>query len=79
MVLEGFAAVDEDDGNLVSELAAKLIISVDVNFLPIEAAMSLELAQALLDDFAEMTALAGIENDLPGLRHGASVTPSAPV
>jgi hypothetical protein len=33
-VLEGFAAINEDDWNLVVELAAKLAIRVNVNFLP---------------------------------------------
>lgn len=74
VILKGFAAVDEDDGNLVSELAAELVVAVDIYLLPVETAMAMELVQALFDDLAEMAPLAGIENDLPGLRHGGSVT-----
>lgn len=73
-VLEGFPAIDEDDWNFVGELTAKLVVAVHVNFLPSEAAAAMEFVQALLDDLAEMTSLARIEDDLPGLRHGASVT-----
>lgn len=75
VILKGFAAVDEDDGNLVSELAAELVVAVDIYLLPVETAMAMELVQALFDDLAEMAPLAAIENDLPGLRHGGSVTP----
>jgi hypothetical protein len=37
-VLEGFAAVDEDYGDFVRELAAELLVGVDVDFLPAEQA-----------------------------------------
>jgi len=75
-VLEGLAAIDEDDGDFVGELAAQLLVTVHVNFLPGKASAPMQLVQAFFDDLAEMTPFARIEDDLPGLRHGASVARS---
>jgi hypothetical protein len=72
-VLEGFAAVDENDGNFVGELAAQLLVGVHVDFLPGEAAPAMELNQGFLHDLAKMAALAGVDHDLAGPRHGASL------
>jgi hypothetical protein len=47
-VLEGFAAVDEDYGHFVGELAAELFVGVDVDFLPAEQTAAFELDQASL-------------------------------
>jgi hypothetical protein len=63
-VLESFAAVDEDDGNLVGELAAELIVGVDVHFLPAEQAAAFQLDQTLLDDLAEMAAFSRVNQDI---------------
>lgn len=68
-VLEGFAAVDEDYGDFVGIEAADFGVGVYVNFTPVKAAALLEFDEALLDDFAEMTALAGIDDDLPSRIH----------
>src|SRR4029077_10643482 len=69
-VLEGFAAVDEDDGDFVVKLAADFVIGINVDFTPGEAAMAGKLDQAFLDDFAEMASLAGVNHDLAGGWHG---------
>ena len=66
-VLERLATVDEDDGDLVVVLAAKFGVGVDVHFAPDEAAALMEFDEALLDDFAEMAPLTGIDNDFPVL------------
>lgn len=66
-VLEGFVAVNEDDGNLIAILAAELGVGIDVDFTPLEAAALMEFDEALLDDFAEMAALTGIDDDFPVL------------
>jgi hypothetical protein len=68
-VFEGFAAVDEDDGDFVGELTAELVVAVDVDVLPGEAAAAVEFGERFFDDFAEVASFAGVENDLPGLRH----------
>jgi hypothetical protein len=73
-VLEGFPAVDKDHGNFVGELAAELVIAVDIHLLPVESPAPMQLIQALLHNFAEMASLARIEDHLAGLRHEASVT-----
>jgi hypothetical protein len=72
-VLKRFVAVDEDDGNLVVVEAAEFGVGVDVHLAPAEAAALVEFDEAFLDDFAEMTPLAGIHDDLAGLRHGGGV------
>jgi hypothetical protein len=72
-VLEGFAAVDEDDGHLVGVLAAKLVVGIDVHFLPAEQAAALELDEAFLDDFAEVATFAGVDQNVAGIGHQAGV------
>src|SRR5215470_16371493 len=72
-VLESLAAVDEDDWDLVGELAAQLFVGVYVDFLPAEQASALELDEAFLDDLAQMTALASVDQDLASVRHARSV------
>ena len=68
-VLESFAAVDEDYGDFVGVEVADFGVGVDVDFAPGEAASFLEFGEALLDDFAEMTSLARIEDDFAWCRH----------
>ena len=72
-VLEGFAAVDEDDRHLVGELAAKLVVGIDVHFLPAEQAAALELDEAFLDDFAEVATFACIDQNVAGVSHQVGV------
>ena len=74
VVFEGFAAVDKNHGDFVGELAAELVVRVDVNFLPGEAAPALELGKSFLDDLTKVAAFAGVEHDLTGIGHAASVT-----
>jgi NAD(P)-dependent dehydrogenase (short-subunit alcohol dehydrogenase family) len=68
-VLEGFAAVDEDYGDFVGELAAELFVAVDVYVLPGEAAAAVQLGEGLFDDFAKMTSFAGVDHDLAQFGH----------
>ena len=69
-VLEGFAAVDEDDGDLVGELAAELFVGVHVDVLPVEAAAAMQFGERLFHDFAEVASFAGVDHDLAELGHG---------
>jgi len=68
-VFESFAAVNEDDGNLVVELAAEFGVGIHINLAPGEAAVAREFGQALLHDFAEMATFAGIDDYTAGLWH----------
>jgi len=72
-VFEGFAAVDEDDGDFVGELAAELLVGVDVNFLPGKTAAALKFGEGFFDDLAKVAAFAGVEHDLAGIGHAASL------
>jgi len=73
VILKLFAAVDEDYGDLVGIAATDFGVGVNVDFPPGEAAMLVQLVEALLDDFAEMTSLAGINHDFARLRHSRSL------
>jgi hypothetical protein len=79
VVLERFASVDEDDGDLVVVLAAEVGIRVNIHIAPLKAAALMEFDEALLDDFAKMAALAGIYDDFPMLHNSGSVAGSNPV
>jgi len=68
-VFKSFAAVDEDYGDLVVIEAPDFGVGVYIDFTPGEAAPLVELDDALFDDFAEMTSLAGINDDFARLRH----------
>src|ERR1700682_5418460 len=68
-VLKSFAAIDEDYGDLVGIEAPDFGVGVYVDFPPGEAATLVQLDDALFDDFAEMTSLAGINEDFPRRRH----------
>ena len=73
-VFERFVAVDEDDRDLVVELAAKFRVGVYVDFLPGEAATAREFGEALLHYFAKMTSFARVNHDLAHEPHGRIVT-----
>ena len=62
-VLEGLSAVYEHDRYLVGELPAQKLIGLHVHFAPAEPTSALELRQLLFDDLAQMTPLAGINDD----------------
>jgi hypothetical protein len=68
-VLEGLAAIDEDDGDFVVELAAKFGIKVNVNFVPGEATAARKLAETFFYYFAKMTSLAGVDHDVARVGH----------
>jgi len=69
VVLESFATVDQDYRDLISIDTPDFGVRIDVDFTPGKAAPLLELDEALLDDLAEMTSLAGINDNFPRLRH----------
>jgi hypothetical protein len=73
VILEGFAAVDEDDGHFVGELATQFIVAIHVDVLPAKTAAPLQLGESFLDDFAKMAAFARVNDDLARLRHGRSL------
>jgi hypothetical protein len=75
-VLECLVAIDKDDRDLIIILTSELGIAVYVNFAPMEAPSFLEFDQALLDDFAEMTSLAGIDDNLARLHMSGSLAGS---
>ena len=64
VVLEGFATVDEDDGDFVVVDALQVGIGVDVDLAPLEIRLIPELAQGVFDDVAEMTSGAGINHNI---------------
>ena len=57
-VLEGFAAIDEDHRHFIGVLAAEVLVRVYVNFLPLEAGVTLQFRQTFLDDFTQMASFA---------------------
>ena len=72
-IFEGFAAVDEDYGDLVGELAAELFVGVDIDFLPAEQAAALKLYQTFFHDFAQMAALASVNENFSRVGHPRSL------
>ena len=72
VVLEGFMAIDKDDGDLVIELPAKFRVRIYVNFLPRKRAAASEFGEALFDHLAEMTSLARVDDDLSKNSHVAN-------
>src|SRR5271157_2085588 len=69
-VLEGFAAVDEDDGNFVVVEVAECGVGINVHLAPGEAAVFVELDEGLLDDLAKVASPAGIHDHFARLGHG---------
>jgi hypothetical protein len=68
-VLEGFAAINEDDGNFVVELAAEFGVGVHIDLAPGEPPATRELGETLFDNLAEMASFAGIDHDVARLWH----------
>ena len=69
-IFEGFTAVYENNGDLISELASQRVVGVDVDFTPTEAAPALELRQLLFDNFTKVASFAGVHNDLSRIEAG---------
>jgi hypothetical protein len=78
-IFERFASIDEHDGDLIVILTSEFYVGVDIYFAPVKAAALMEFDEALLDDFAEMTPLPGINDNFPLLHNGGSVTGWNPV
>jgi hypothetical protein len=57
-VLEGLAAVDEDNGDFIVIEAAKFVVGVHIDFLPLETSVALEFDEAFFDDLAQVAAFA---------------------
>ena len=68
-VLKGLAAVDEDHGDFVIELAADFAIGVHIDFSPSESAPARKFGQALFHHFTQVASLAGVNHDVAGLKH----------
>ena len=63
VVLEGLAAVDEDDRDLVVVELAEVGVGVDVDHAPVEGSLGFELREGVLDDVAEVAADPGVDDD----------------
>jgi len=62
VVFEGFASIDKDDWHFVVVLLPQFRIGVNVHLAPPVLGLVPECAQRLLDNIAEMTSLARIDN-----------------
>jgi hypothetical protein len=69
VVLEGFAAVDEDHRHFIRELPAKVLVGIDVDFFPGESALALQFFKAFFNYLAEVTSLSGVNYYFARLRH----------
>jgi hypothetical protein len=72
-VFEGFAAINEDDGDFVGEAAAQFLVALDIDFTPGEAAPAVQLGERLFHDFTQVATLAGVDHYLTRLRHQRSL------
>ena len=72
-IFERLAAIDEDDRNLIVVLPTQVWIGVNIHVAPVEAAALMEFYEALLDDFAEMASLAGIDDNFSVLHANGSL------
>ena len=61
--------IDEDHWDFVIIETPDFSVGVYVDFTPGEASPLVEFDEALLDDFAEMASLPGIDDNFPSLRH----------
>ena len=64
-VFEGFAAINEDDGDFIVKQAAEVGIAVHINFVPGKSASARKLRKAFFDDLTEMAPFARIQDDAP--------------
>lgn len=62
-ILESFSAIDEDDRDLVVELATEIHVRVDINFAPGKSATARKLGKALFHDFTQVATFTGIDDD----------------
>jgi len=69
VVLEGLVAVNEDHGHFVGEAAAQFVVRIHVNFAPGKAAAAVQFGKGFFHNFAQVTAFAGVNDDLARLFH----------
>ena len=62
-VLEGLPSVDEDYGNFFVVLLPEFGVLIDVDFAPGEVVTRLEFCKLLFDDFAEVAAIARVDEN----------------
>ena len=72
-ILEGFSSIDEDDRNFIVELAPQLEVGIDINFAPGKASLAGELGETLFHHFAQMTTLAGVDDDAARVWHAEEI------
>jgi hypothetical protein len=69
VILEGLTAVDEDDRDFIVELASEFVVGVNIDLMPGKASAARELGEALFHDLAQVTSLAGVDDDIARLWH----------
>ena len=69
VILECFAAVDEDNRNFVVKLPPKFDIGVDVDFAPRKTAPARKLGEAFLYHFTKVAPFSGVHDDVTRLLH----------
>jgi hypothetical protein len=79
VILEGLAAIDENDRNFIVELAAEFDVGVDVDFLPDEPSAAGEFGETFLHHFAKVASLAGIDDDVTSIWHAGRILARATV
>jgi hypothetical protein len=70
-VFERLATVDENHGDLISELALELVIGFDVNFAPAKSAPPLQFRELFFHDLAKVAPLAGVNDNFAQDGHRA--------
>jgi len=68
-VFERLTAIDKHHRYFVGELAPQAIVTLNVNFAPIEASPAFELGQLLFDDLAEVATFSGVHDNFALLGH----------
>src|SRR6185437_12413273 len=61
-VFERLAAVNKDHRNFVGEAPAQVVVGVNIDLTPTEAAAALQLGEALFHDLAEVASPPGIHH-----------------
>src|SRR5579862_7559927 len=79
VVFEGLVAVDKYHWDFIGKSAAQFVVAFHVNLSPGKPAAAVQFSQRFLDDLTQVTALAGIDDDLARLRHGRSLARGAAV
>jgi hypothetical protein len=73
VILEGLAAVDENDRNFIVELAAEFEVGVDVDFLPDKPSTAGEFGETFFHYLAKVASLAGIYDDVTSIWHATRI------